>query len=279
MLKIATGSLFSTATCSAMLSAIAVEVAVARGNAGDVRRIVLVVQQVDALHDLSEQRLDFHEALTGPGPRLGDLEDLRFGLIEQLTDLLAHAVQSAIGDLGRDLDEFPQDRAFAHDLGVAPDVVGRRRASRERRQVGDTPGLVLVLARFYRLVDSDHVGRLALFDETGNVAENPPVIVPIKVIAADIVAHLVEGAVVDEQPPQHRLLRVDRVRRQLEVEKLGIGGGLGRSLSHESDRWDCGHSTTKRNKKAASAALSPALLARCYCCAVSPNTDTLMWTR
>jgi len=46
--------------------------------------------------------------------------------------------------------------------------------------------------------------------------------------------------------------------------------------SHESDRWDCGHSTTKRNKKAATGGpFNLALLARCYCCAVSPTPDNL----
>src|SRR6266851_2669078 len=77
---------------------------------------------------------------------LGDLEDLGLGLVEQLPDILAHAVQGAVGDLGRDLDEFPQDRALPHDLGVAPHVVRRRRVAGKGREVGHAAGLVLVLA-------------------------------------------------------------------------------------------------------------------------------------
>jgi len=70
---------------------IAVEVPVNPWDAGDVRGVVFVVEQVDAPMTWVEQRLDFHEALTGLGLRLGDLEDLRFRSVEQLADLLAHA--------------------------------------------------------------------------------------------------------------------------------------------------------------------------------------------
>ena len=112
MLKIATGRPLSTATCSAMLSASAVlpmlgragdddqvarlqarghlvEVDVAGRHAGDVRRVVAVVEVVDPLEHARQHRLDLEQALVAARARLGDLEDLRLGLVEQLPDLLA----------------------------------------------------------------------------------------------------------------------------------------------------------------------------------------------
>ena len=194
---------------------LAIEVAVARRNAGDVRRVVLVVQEVDAFHDLREQGLDLHESLARPRPGLGDLEDLGLGLVEQLPDVLAHAVQGAVGDLGRHLDQFPQDRALAHDLGVAPHVVCRRRIAGKSREVGNAAGLVLVLAYLDRLVHRDHVGGPAALDQPGDVAEDAAVVVPVEIAVGDDVADLVEGAVVDQESPEHGLLRVDRMRRNL----------------------------------------------------------------
>src|SRR4029077_15360268 len=89
-------------------------------------------------------------------------------------DILAHAIQSTVGDLGGNLDEFPQDRALADDLGVAPHVVRRGRVAGKSREIGNAAGFVLVLAYLDRLVHRDHIGGLAALDQSGNVAGELP---------------------------------------------------------------------------------------------------------
>ena len=79
--------------------------------------------------------------------RLGDLEDLRLGLVEQHARVLAQRVVGGVGDLGADRGELAHDRALAHDLGVAPDVGGARRVLRERAEVGEAADVVELAAR------------------------------------------------------------------------------------------------------------------------------------
>ena len=107
----ATGSLRSSATCSPMFSAsavlpmlgrpattitrspgcspdvILVEIGEAGGHAGDVGRIVAVVERLDALDDLRQQRADLLEVLLPARALLGDVQDLRFGLVEDCVAL------------------------------------------------------------------------------------------------------------------------------------------------------------------------------------------------
>jgi len=112
--------------------------------------------------------------------------------------------------------------------------VRRGRVAGKGREVGDAACLVLVLARLHRLVHRDDVGGLAALDQPGNVAEDAAVIVPVEIAVGDDVADFVEGAVVDQKASQHRLLGVDRMRRNLEIQQLGIGAGLWYGLGHES---------------------------------------------
>ncbi len=114
MLNTATGRPWSIATCSAMFSAsevlpiegrpamttrspgcrpevVAVEVDETGGHAGDVARILLAVELVDPFDDATEQVLQRLESGRAARAVFRDLEDLRFGLVEDLPRLLAHA--------------------------------------------------------------------------------------------------------------------------------------------------------------------------------------------
>jgi hypothetical protein len=51
------------------------------------------------------------------------------------------------------------------------------------------------------------------------------VLVAIEILLADDVGDLVEGAVVQQQAAQHRLLGLDRVRRHAKREDLGVRPG------------------------------------------------------
>jgi len=52
------------------------------------------------------------------------------------------------------------------------------------------------------------------------------VVVAVEIVGADDVGDAVEGVVVEEQRPKQRLLRLYRVRRNLEREQLRIGALL-----------------------------------------------------
>ncbi len=142
MLKMATGFLSLTATCSPMLSASAVFPMLGRpammirspswnpdvSSSSRVKPVdtpvtslglLAAVQEVDPLHHLRQQLVDVAEADTPADARFGDLEHPRFGLVEQLPHVLAERVQRAVGDLGAD-----RPRASA-----SPPARGRSRRS------------------------------------------------------------------------------------------------------------------------------------------------------
>ena len=92
---------------------------------------------------------------------LGDREDLRFGLVEDLLDFLALRIERLAGDLVGDGDQLAQDAALAHDLGVAADVGGARHVLRQRVQVRQAAHLLGLADAGQGFEDGDHVGRLA----------------------------------------------------------------------------------------------------------------------
>jgi hypothetical protein len=100
-----------------------------------------VVQVIEALEDLGEQRLRLDGPLAAARTLLGDLENLPLGLVEQHADVPAVTGERRLGDLGGHLREAPLDRLLAHELGVAPDVQGAGRVLRERPEVGRAVGL------------------------------------------------------------------------------------------------------------------------------------------
>jgi len=193
-----------------------VEVVEAGRHPGDVGGIVAVVEVIDALQHAREHRLDLLQPHAVPGAGLADLENARLGLVQELPHLLAARAERALGDLGGDLGEAPLHRALAHQLRVAPDVERARGVLRQRPEVGGAPGLVPVLARLDRFRHRDHVGGSAGLDQLRDVAPDAAVVVPVEVPGRDQVGDAVECLVVEEQPAEERLLRLDRVRRNLE---------------------------------------------------------------
>ena len=205
-----------------------VEVVEAGGHAGDVGSVALVVEVVDLLEHARQHRLDVLQAVLAPRARLGDLEDARLGLVEELRDLLALRVVGAVGDLARHLREAPLHRALAHQFGVAADVGGAGGGLRQGRQVGGAAGAVLVLARLDRLAHRHDVGGTVQLDQARDVAEDAAVVVAIEVLRADHVGDAVEGLVVEEQAAEQRLLRLHRMRRDLQRQELRIAALLAR---------------------------------------------------
>ena len=199
-----------------------IELDVAGRHPGDVGGIGLAVEVIDFLEHARQHRLDVEQALILARARLGDLEDLRLGFVQQLADFLAGQRERAFGDLCGDLAEPALHRAIAHQLCVAPDVDGAGGVLRQRREVGGTAGLVLVFAALDRVGDRDDVRRLVVLHHLDDVAPDAAVVVAIEVLAGEEVADLVERLVVDQQRAQQRLLRLDRMRRNPQCYKLRV---------------------------------------------------------
>jgi hypothetical protein len=73
-----------------------------------------------------------------------------------------------------------------------------------------------------RLINGNHVRRLAEFDEACNLTEDAAVIVSIKISLIDDVADTLPYGVVDQQTAQQRLLRLDGMRGQTQGGHHGI---------------------------------------------------------
>ncbi len=113
---------------------VAVEVVEAGAHAGDVLGAVLG-ELGDAVDQLHREHVHALEALLVAVAFLADLEDLAFGLVEDLRDGAALRIERVGGDLVAGGDQLAQDRALAHDLGVAAHVGRARHALRERVEV------------------------------------------------------------------------------------------------------------------------------------------------
>ena len=119
---------------------------------------VAVVDRLDLverrLHDRAQRRVVVR------GPLVGDAVDLGLGPVDDLVDLALAGVPH-LGDPGAGVDEPPQDRLLAHDLGVVAGVGGDRHARREGvevRRAADPRELAAALQLGRR---GDRVDRLA----------------------------------------------------------------------------------------------------------------------
>src|SRR3546814_16776918 len=92
-----------------------------------------------------------HEVGAPARAGLGDREHLLLGAGEDLAAFATLGLEAVVDDARADLDQLPQHRLVAHDLGVGGDVGGRRRGAGEFDQVGpagNLPGQALGLEPF-----------------------------------------------------------------------------------------------------------------------------------
>ena len=218
-----------------------IEIAVTGGNTGDVGGILAMVELLDPLHDLGHHIIDGLKTNPAACADLRDLHHLRLRLIQQLLVFLATGIEGRIGNRRSDIHQPAHDRALAHDLGIALDVVGRGHALRQRGQIGQAAGAITILATFDRLIHRHHIGRTALLQQTQDVAPDAAMVITIEIGLDQHVADLVDGTVVDHQSAQHRLLGLDGMRRHLQLQQLGIDigrlwhGGHGQLGSEDSE--------------------------------------------
>ena len=118
----------------------AVKIDETRRHAGDVvgvvRHLLHAVEQVD------HQGVHALEALLHARAFFTDVEDFLFGFVKDLVYRPALGVEGGRGDLVAGGDEFAQDGALAHDLGVAADVAGAGHVLRQVVQISQPPNFL-----------------------------------------------------------------------------------------------------------------------------------------
>ncbi len=201
----------------------AVEVREARGHAGDPG--VGLLQALDVLERRPEDLLDPDEALALVA--LGDLEDARLGLVEDLVDVALALLVDVPDDLRRLLHEPAQQRLVADDACVVLDVGGGRNRVDEGAQVVEASGRLELSGLLELLRDRDHVDHVAALEETHHRAVQAPVRLPVEHPVVEVLDRARHGLAVDQHAAEHGGLRLHREgRRPIENGLLEGRGGF-----------------------------------------------------
>src|SRR5258707_391609 len=83
-----------------------------------IRRVVTVLQRLDPLDDPRLQLSDLLVLLRAALALLGNVQHLRFGLVESLLRAATERVVRGIGDVAGGCGELAQDRAVADDVRI-----------------------------------------------------------------------------------------------------------------------------------------------------------------
>ena len=177
------------------------------------------------LHILGQQRLDFLKALLSARALFGDGKHLGFRFVEQLAHLAALGGKCRRGDIVGHGHQLAQHRTLPHDLRIAADIGRARRILRQRVQIGQATDFLGLAGHLQHLVDRNHVRRLGGGDQARNALEDQTVVEAIEIRFRQEIGNAVPGGVVQQQATEHRLLGLDRMRRNLETVELGVGGG------------------------------------------------------
>jgi len=202
----------------------AVEVGKAGRHAGDFRGVLAVMQFLNALDHLREQRVDVHEALLVACAHFGNGEYFLFGGVEQFFGIAAERVKRIGGDFVTGHDEVAQDGALAHDLGITADVGGGWGVGRQLTEVGQTAGFVCQAGLFDGFGDGHHIGGFGAFEQTRDLLEDEFVFAAIEVGFGQQVGNAIQRFVVQQQATEHRLFGFDGVRRYAQLGNGRVDG-------------------------------------------------------
>ncbi|MDQ1092891.1 hypothetical protein QE400_002304 [Xanthomonas sacchari] len=111
------------------------------------------------------------------------------------------------------LDQLPQHRLVADDLGVGGDVGGRRRGAGQLDQVGAVADHLQLALRFEPLAQGHRVERAPLLGQLADRAVDQLVIAPVEVLVGELVVDPVVGLRRQHQAAEYGLFGLDRVRR------------------------------------------------------------------
>ncbi|OIQ76108.1 hypothetical protein GALL_422120 [mine drainage metagenome] len=193
-----------------------IQVSEAGRDARHVAGIIALKQLVDAIGHLRQQHLDVDETLRAAVPAFGNLENFRFGLVQQLRGTLSLRAESTFGDTGTDFNQLAHHGTLAHDLGIAPDIGSRWGVLRQRTQVGNAAHSGQLGIAFQRLCHRDDIRRLAVFDQPADMLVNDAMIVAIEIFRRQQVGNLVQRFVFQQQAAEDGLLGLNGVGRDLE---------------------------------------------------------------
>ena len=205
----------------------AIQIRKAARHARNVVGVVPVVEHVDALYHLGQQRRHFLEPLLAARALLRNFENLRLCLVQHLVGVATHRVVGRIRDLGGDFGELPQNGAVTHDLGIPPYVGGRRRVGCQRTEIWDPAGGLQILRAIEALRYRNDVGRPRVGDQLGDMAIDQPMVGAVEIRLGDQIRDPIPRRILQQQSAQHRLLRLDRVRRKLDQLDLIVLQYLG----------------------------------------------------
>ena len=127
------------------------------------------------------------------------------------------------GDLAGGADQVAQDGLALDDPAVVDGVDRRGRQVDERRQVGRAADLLQRVVAGQDLRDGDDVHRLAPLVQLEDGLVDGAVGLAVEVRRPQEVRHLDDRVAVDQQGAEHRLLGLDRLRREA---VYGQGGSL-----------------------------------------------------
>ena len=161
-----------------------------------------------------------------PQLRVGGLvaqrEEPLLGAVERERDVRGFVV--GVGrDRGGRAEQPSQDGSVAHHSRVALDLDGGGYRVRECVQVRLAACAVELLAPRKLDLDRERIDSLTAFEEGLRRVVDPLVARDVEVVDAQEVGHLEDGVAIDEEAPEHLLLRAF-------VERDLFAGGAGTSL-------------------------------------------------
>src|SRR5690606_35514812 len=118
----------------------------------------------------------------------------------------AVGLEAVVDDAGADLDQLPQHRLVAHDLGVGGDVGGRGRGARQLDQVGTAGDLFGQALRLEPFTQGHRVVGAVLLRQFADGTVDQLVVTPVAVAVDQLVCDAVVRVRGQHQAAEHRLL-------------------------------------------------------------------------
>ncbi len=187
-----------------------VEVLEARGSPG--QRGSFQRQTVELVELLVQDVLDLAEVFLAVVA--GDLEHRLLGLLDEVARRAGVADHALLDFVGA-LQQPAQQGHLAHDLGVAAGVTGCRHEARQLVHGGGSPDLLQVARLAQTVGHRQHVDGLAGLVEVEHRLVDRPVALAVEVPGTQALLdhERVQGAVREQDRPQHRLLGLEVVGR------------------------------------------------------------------
>ena len=175
------------------------------------------------------------------GAVIGDFQDFGLGLVQHLAGASAFGVETAVGDGVGGADEVAQHGPLTDDLGVGFDVGRAPGAAGQAAEVVGAAGGFQLVEAVQGFGEGHHIYGLTALALFGHGLKDATMFGAVEIIRQQDVGDALPLAVVLHQPPQHRLLGLDRMRRHLENGKIVLGGRGGfisvRHLLHLHGSW------------------------------------------